>query len=150
MAQVWSLVRCSALRIWHCHSSLSCNCSSALIPGLRTPFSIGQQKKRGKKKSLFSGAADSKKLPRLPVRADAVTSQNAPECPELAAGSGIQDCDFREWQPPRSLPWDLAVPWSFSFLQKTLPPYTSLIILLLPQNRHWSPNYSASWEPLQI
>jgi len=37
--------------IWHCHSCLvGCNCGSDQIPGLGTPYAMGQPKKKRKEK----------------------------------------------------------------------------------------------------
>ena len=51
--QVQFLAWNSALRIWHCHSSLSCNCSSALIPGLGNSICHEVAKKRGENSNKY-------------------------------------------------------------------------------------------------
>ena len=51
--QVGSLAWHNELRIWPCHScGLGCSCASDLIPGLGTPYAMGQPKMKKKKKKL--------------------------------------------------------------------------------------------------
>ena len=52
---VQSLALHSGLKIWHCCScSLVHNYNSDLIPGLVTPYAVGEPKKRKKEKRIFS------------------------------------------------------------------------------------------------
>ena len=50
-SQVPSPLQHSGLRICHCHScSLDCDCGLDLIPGLGTPYAVGQPKMKEKNK----------------------------------------------------------------------------------------------------
>ena len=83
--------RHTGLRIWHCHScSIGCNCGS-VIPGLGTPYAMGEPKKKKKKKkgvryeALLQAAGDSQNEQTHEIWAPTQFSRQEP-CPSLDGG----------------------------------------------------------------